>query len=193
MASFLPPTLRRFAVTTSALLGLAVSTAQAADTVKIGLVTALSGQSAKSGEAISRGIGLAIDGVKLRVRVVETAVVNDAAEGDSPADIVAQKSGVITAVTAKRGRAAVRAGDAVPAGDVLICGEIPLNCRLELEECNVVVIADKSGNALEAGQMTRSLVFLALEFLMGLALGGVSGALAANLPTGKGRMRRRAA
>ena len=36
--------------------------------------------------------------------------------------------------------------------DVLICGEIPLNCRLELEECNVVVIADKSGNALEAAQ-----------------------------------------
>ena len=34
---------------------------------------------------------------------------------------------------------------------------------------------------------------LALEFLVGLALGGVSGALAANLPTGKGRMRRRAA
>ncbi|RUP15716.1 MAG: ethanolamine utilization protein EutN, partial [Methylobacterium sp.] len=66
MASFLPPTLRRFAVTTSALLGLAVSTAQAADTVKIGLVTALSGQSAKSGEAISRGIGLAIDEINAK-------------------------------------------------------------------------------------------------------------------------------
>ncbi|MCP1557306.1 UNVERIFIED_ORG: branched-chain amino acid transport system substrate-binding protein [Methylobacterium sp. SuP10 SLI 274] len=33
----------------------------AAEPVKIGLVTALSGQSAKSGEAISRGIGLAIE------------------------------------------------------------------------------------------------------------------------------------
>ena len=34
---------------------------------------------------------------------------------------------------------------------------------------------------------------LALEFLMGLALGGVSGALTANLPAGKGRTKRRAA
>ena len=33
---------------------------------------------------------------------------------------------------------------------------------------------------------------LALEFLMGLALGGVSGALVANLPAGKGRRRRAA-
>ncbi len=66
MASFLPPALRRIAVTTSALLGLAVSAAQAADTVKIGLVTALSGQSAKSGEAISRGIGLAIDEINAK-------------------------------------------------------------------------------------------------------------------------------
>ena len=31
---------------------------------------------------------------------------------------------------------------------------------------------------------------LALEFLAGLALGGVSGALTANLPAGKGRIRR---
>ncbi|MDV2983823.1 UNVERIFIED_CONTAM: ABC transporter substrate-binding protein [Methylobacteriaceae bacterium AG10] len=34
---------------------------QAAEPIRIGLVTALSGQSAKSGEAISRGIGLAIE------------------------------------------------------------------------------------------------------------------------------------
>ncbi|GJE82669.1 ABC-type branched-subunit amino acid transport system substrate-binding protein [Methylorubrum thiocyanatum] len=34
---------------------------RAAEPIRIGLVTALSGQSAKSGEAISRGIGLAIE------------------------------------------------------------------------------------------------------------------------------------
>lgn len=33
---------------------------------------------------------------------------------------------------------------------------------------------------------------LAMEFLAGLGLGGVSGALAANLPTGRGRQRRAA-
>ena len=34
---------------------------------------------------------------------------------------------------------------------------------------------------------------LALEFLAGLTLGGISGALTANLPSGKGRMRKRTA
>lgn len=38
-----------------------IGAVRAAEPVKIGLVTALSGQSAKSGEAISRGIGLAIE------------------------------------------------------------------------------------------------------------------------------------
>ncbi|MHC2003147.1 ABC transporter substrate-binding protein [Methylobacterium sp. CM6241] len=55
---------RRLALGATALVGLAfVAPVQAAETIKIGLVTALSGQSAKSGEAISRGIGLAIDEV----------------------------------------------------------------------------------------------------------------------------------
>ncbi|AWN35530.1 ABC transporter substrate-binding protein [Methylobacterium radiodurans] len=39
---------------------------RAAEPVRIGLVTALSGQSAKSGEAISRGIGLAIEEINRR-------------------------------------------------------------------------------------------------------------------------------
>src|SRR3954471_17645489 len=44
----------------TALLGLA-SAAFAADTIKIGLVTALSGQSARAGEALTRGLTIAID------------------------------------------------------------------------------------------------------------------------------------
>ncbi len=40
---------------------LPVTAVRAEDTVKLGLVAALSGQSAKSGEAITRGITLAID------------------------------------------------------------------------------------------------------------------------------------
>ena len=69
-------------------------------------------------------IGLAVEGVVLRVKVVETAVVNDEAEGDAPADVVAQKSGVVTEIIAKRGRAAVAVGDMVQAGDVLIRGDL---------------------------------------------------------------------
>src|ERR1700688_3489305 len=42
-------------------LALAVVPAKADDTVKLGLVAAMSGQSAKSGEAIVRGLSLAID------------------------------------------------------------------------------------------------------------------------------------
>ncbi len=42
-------------------LGAAALPATAADTIKIGLVTALSGQSARAGEAITRGLQVAID------------------------------------------------------------------------------------------------------------------------------------
>ncbi|MEQ9449495.1 MAG: ABC transporter substrate-binding protein, partial [Rhodospirillaceae bacterium] len=48
----------------SGAVGLALATslpAFAADTIKIGLVAALSGQSAKSGQAITRGLTIAID------------------------------------------------------------------------------------------------------------------------------------
>ena len=54
---------RRFVLSLAALgIGLSlVGPVQAADPIKIGLVTALSGQSAKAGEAISRGLEIAID------------------------------------------------------------------------------------------------------------------------------------
>jgi len=45
---------------------LLMGTAQAAEPVKIGLVTALSGQSAKAGEAITRGLQLAIDEINAK-------------------------------------------------------------------------------------------------------------------------------
>lgn len=69
-------------------------------------------------------IGLALDGTVLRVKVVETAVKNDAWDDDAPADVVAQKSGVITEIVATGGRASVAVGDAVEAGDVLIRGDL---------------------------------------------------------------------
>lgn len=51
---------------TLGLLSLAVATAHAQDTVKIGLVAALSGQSAKSGEAITRGLTIAINEINAK-------------------------------------------------------------------------------------------------------------------------------
>jgi branched-chain amino acid transport system substrate-binding protein len=58
---------RRLALGAALLAGtLALAPARAAEPVRIGLVTALSGQSAKSGEAISRGIGLAIDEINAK-------------------------------------------------------------------------------------------------------------------------------
>src|SRR5260221_14060803 len=50
----------------AASLSLAVVPAKAEETVKLGLVAAMSGQSAKSGEAIVRGLSLAIDEINAR-------------------------------------------------------------------------------------------------------------------------------
>ena len=45
---------------------LAALPASAADPIKIGLVTALSGQSARAGEALTRGLTIAIDEVNAK-------------------------------------------------------------------------------------------------------------------------------
>jgi len=76
-----------FASTRRALLAAAAaffavtSAATAADTIKVGLVAAMSGQSAKSGEAIVRGLSLAIDEINansgLLGRKVELVVRDD--------------------------------------------------------------------------------------------------------------------
>ena len=62
-----PSLTRHLVLSTAVLIGLSlIPGAHAAETLKIGLVTALSGQSAKSGEAISRGIGLALDEINAK-------------------------------------------------------------------------------------------------------------------------------
>ena len=50
----------------AALGAVSMAGAQAADTIKIGLVTALSGQSAQAGEAITRGLSVAIDEINAK-------------------------------------------------------------------------------------------------------------------------------
>jgi branched-chain amino acid transport system substrate-binding protein len=68
MAEFLSRITRRgFAVGVSAVaLGLLAGPVLAADPIKIGLVTALSGQSALAGEAITRGMTIAIDEINAK-------------------------------------------------------------------------------------------------------------------------------
>ncbi len=62
IADKIPFAARRGFLVFSAALGLALALpAQAQETIKIGLVTALSGQSARAGEAITRGLSIAID------------------------------------------------------------------------------------------------------------------------------------
>ena len=62
MFNYQQPVSRRYIIA-SAALALAISTAPgwSQDTLKLGLVAAMSGQSAKSGEAIVRGLSLALD------------------------------------------------------------------------------------------------------------------------------------
>jgi branched-chain amino acid transport system substrate-binding protein len=62
IAGHIPFVARRTFLTFSAALGVALAfPAAAQETIKIGLVTALSGQSARAGEAITRGLTVAID------------------------------------------------------------------------------------------------------------------------------------
>ncbi|HEU0160539.1 MAG TPA: ABC transporter substrate-binding protein, partial [Hyphomicrobiaceae bacterium] len=61
----LPRIARRFLIA-GALAFAAALPAAAQETVKLGLVAAMSGQSAKSGEAIVRGLSLAIDEINAR-------------------------------------------------------------------------------------------------------------------------------
>ncbi|WP_137925394.1 ABC transporter substrate-binding protein [Cupriavidus sp. 2SB] len=57
---------RRALLATAAALAMTTLPALAADTIKIGLITALSGQSARAGESLTRGITIAIDEINAR-------------------------------------------------------------------------------------------------------------------------------
>jgi branched-chain amino acid transport system substrate-binding protein len=62
----MPKLSRRLLLAASAVLCLSALPAQAQDTLKLGLVAAMSGQSAKSGEAIVRGLSIAIDEINAK-------------------------------------------------------------------------------------------------------------------------------
>ncbi len=60
------PTMFRSILLAGAMALVATAAAKAQDTLKLGLVAAMSGQSAKSGEAIVRGLSLAIDEINAK-------------------------------------------------------------------------------------------------------------------------------
>lgn len=66
--------------------------------------------------------GVRLDGVHLKVQVVEAEPIPEQPDKTGPASVVAQKDGVIEKVTALSGNPAVSEGDVVRAGDILING-----------------------------------------------------------------------
>ncbi len=67
---------------------------------------------------------LYIDGAKARVEIYEQRVPPAVLKKDAPCDIVAARSGIVKTMTVKGGEEAVREGDAVSAGDVLVSGSV---------------------------------------------------------------------
>ena len=69
-------------------------------------------------------ISITVKGTKLKVNVAERVKPPDLILKEVPCDIIAQKSGVVSATLAKAGSLLVRTGDMVKSGDVLISGTI---------------------------------------------------------------------
>ncbi|MBQ7916024.1 MAG: sporulation protein YqfD [Firmicutes bacterium] len=69
-------------------------------------------------------ISLSIEGSTLVVRVEEATMPPEIFQEGEPADLVADREGIIHSIVARSGTPQVRAGDVVKAGDVLISGTI---------------------------------------------------------------------
>ncbi|MDO5348429.1 MAG: sporulation protein YqfD [Lachnospiraceae bacterium] len=68
-----------------------------------------------------------ISGTRLLIAVKENEVMSHIPEKDeTPCDLVASKPGVISEIIVRQGKAQVKAGDQVEAGQVLISGSIPI-------------------------------------------------------------------
>ncbi len=78
----------------------------------------------RAGDGRIAWAGAELTGVVLHVQIVEAEPVPELPDTSEPANVVAVKDGVILRVTALEGQAAVRAGDAVHAGDTLIKGQM---------------------------------------------------------------------
>lgn len=89
-----------------------------------GLVPSQIANMARGSDERIAWVGAKISGTVLRLEVVEAQIVQDYVPDDTPADIVAKKDGLILDISALCGKANVKPGDVVKAGDVLIRGDI---------------------------------------------------------------------
>ncbi len=68
-----------------------------------------------------------ISGTRLLIDVKENEVMSHIPEKDeSPCDLVASKPGIVSEIIVRQGKAQVKAGDQVEAGQVLISGSVPI-------------------------------------------------------------------
>lgn len=81
-----------------------------------------------------------ISGTRLMIKVKENEVMGTIPlKEDTPRDLVADKSGTITRMIVRRGKAQVAIGDTVEAGQVLVSGTVPIyNDAEELVNCQYV-------------------------------------------------------
>lgn len=69
-------------------------------------------------------INLSIDGVKLKVEVVERTLPPEIVDTESPVDIIAKKDGIVTKIFCYRGTPLIKSGEYVKKGQILITGDI---------------------------------------------------------------------
>ncbi|MCX7710298.1 MAG: sporulation protein YqfD [Clostridia bacterium] len=79
--------------------------------------------------------GVTVKGTKIKIEVAERKQPPELVEKNKPCDIVAAKDGVVKSMVVKTGQEAVKAGDTVTKGQVLISGAVPtkneqINTRL---------------------------------------------------------------
>ncbi len=68
-----------------------------------------------------------ISGTRLMIKVKENEVIGTIPQKDSrPRNLVAEKSGTITRMVVRRGKALVNVGDSVEKGDILVRGMVPI-------------------------------------------------------------------
>lgn len=68
-----------------------------------------------------------ISGTRLMIKVKENEVIGSIPQKDSsPRNLVAEKSGTITRMVVRRGKALVRVGDSVEEGEILVRGMVPI-------------------------------------------------------------------
>ncbi len=86
-------------------------------------------------------IGLDREGVLLKVSVAEAIPESPKKTTRIPSDVIAEKDGVVTAISVMRGQARVKVGDRVKKGDVLISGTVVRNDKSYVTNADGTVLA----------------------------------------------------